>query len=159
MSVHCGGVALCTQYIGSRPSWACELKLAVGVAAEIEPKFQLAFDGVYNAQPLPNSNFDGDLDINYNQTIDETITQLIDKYYPPASGWEPPSYPAVNTSVYIPAQTPTYSTYAAATVPSGVISSAGTIMHMGYDIFEDLGLLVIVIPLAILAILWKFTGG
>lgn len=133
--------------------------LAVGVAAEIEPKFQLAFDGVYNAQPLPDANFDGDLDINYNQTIDETITQLIDKYYPPASGWEPPSYPAVNTSVYIPADVPSYSTYAVQTMPDSVLTDTKNVFSLSWGVFDGLGLIPLFIPLVILALFWRFTGG
>lgn len=133
--------------------------LAVGVAAEIEPKFQLAFDGVYNAQPLPDANFDGDLDINYNQTIDETITQLIDKYYPPASGWEPPSYPAVNTSVYIPADVPSYSTYSVQTMPDSVLDDTKNVFSLSWGVFDGLGLIPILIPLVILALFWRFTGG
>lgn len=126
---------------------------SLNVAEQLQPQFEAIFDAIYSEQP--------DIDMEFNQDNNVFDYPSIVNPLPdvPGGGWEPPSYPAVNTSVYIPAQTPTYSTYAAATVPAGVISSAGTIMHMGYDIFEDLGLLVIVIPLAILAILWKFTGG
>lgn len=129
--------------------------LAVGVAAEIEPKFQLAFDGVYNAQPLPDANFNGDLDINYNQTIDDTINQLIDKYYPPASGWEPPSYPAVNTSAFIPA---TYPTFEVSTIPPDYGEVLGETLTNGWDMADSLGLTAILVPFTILILLWRFTG-
>lgn len=139
--------------------------LAAGLAANIVPQFQAVFDGTYSAQPDIDSN-DWSVSNLTNNYIDDysdlvvdisnEVQEILDSRSPV---WVPPRYPAVNTSVYIPAQTPTYSTYAAATVPAGVISSASTFMHMGFDLFEDLGLLVIIIPCAILAILWKFTGG
>ena len=128
-------------------------KLANIVTNQLEAEFKPVFDAVYDLQPDINVEFNHDNNVFDYPSIVNPLPDVS------GGGWEPPSYPAVNTSVYIPAQTPIYSTYAAATVPSGVISSAGTFMHMGYDIFEDLGLLVIIIPLAILAILWKFTGG
>lgn len=136
--------------------------LGAAVGAQLTPEFDANFNGVYESQPDIGLTFDPDnLHNDYNQQFNDLVidVQTVIDSLKPSPPWVPPTYPAVNTSVYIPAQTPTYSTYAAVTVPSGVISSAGTFMHMGYDIFEDLGLLVIVIPLAILAILWKFTGG
>lgn len=139
--------------------------LAAGLAAQIAPQFDAVFDGVYSAQPDIDSNswsFDS-LTNNYVDDyaslvvdIDNKVQEIIDSRSPV---WVPPRYPAVNTTVYIPATVPSYETYAVQTVPSGLISQSGTWLRMSYDIFDDLGLVVIVIPLVILGLFWRFTGG
>ena len=73
--------------------------------------------------------------------------------------WDPPKYPALNTSVYIPANVPTYQTYAAQTMPSSYVEATGDWFYFGYGLFDDLGLTVFVIPLVILGLFWRFTGG
>lgn len=132
--------------------------LTAKIEADITPKFDLAFKGVYENQP----DIDGDFtvnDKNYIDITDKYITDIVDKFYPPASGWEPPSYPAVNTSVYIPADVPSYETYAVQTVPSSILTQSGSWLHLSYDFFDDLGLIVYIIPLVILGLFWRFTGG
>lgn len=140
--------------------------LAAALGAAIIPEFQGLFDGTFELQPEIGANF-GDspaLDFNYNSDFDLTIENLFKELFPDTGGgggssWEPPFYPAVNTSTYIPATVPNYETYAVQTVPDGVLSSARSYMSLGWDLFDGLGLVALVIPLAILGILWKFTGG
>lgn len=132
--------------------------LTAKIEADITPKFDLAFKGVYSNQP----DIDGDFtvnDKNYIDITDKYITDIVDKFYPPASGWEPPSYPAVNTSVYIPADVPSYSTYAVQTMPDSVLNDTKNVFSLSWGVFDGLGLIPLFIPLVILALFWRFTGG
>lgn len=72
--------------------------------------------------------------------------------------WVAPTYPAVNTSVYIPAVVPSYSTYAAVTAPANVLANSKNVLQNGWTFLDVLGLLPLIIPLTIVAILWRFTG-
>lgn len=136
--------------------------LGAALGAELEGKFKPAFEGTFSAQPEIGLDF-SDNPNNYIDLVNDFVIDLIDENFPSlpdgGGGWEPPSYPAVNTSVYITPDVPSYETYAAQTVPAGVLSSAHTLVQTGWDLFDDLGLLVVVIPLAIFGLLWKFTGG
>lgn len=129
--------------------------LAGLIAAEIIPKFQGTFDAVFEAQPEIGFGFDTALDLN----MVDTSIDLVNNRVVSSGVWVPPSYPAVNTSIYIPADVPSYSTYAAATIPATYIDGAGDWLFFGYDLFDSLGLLIFVVPLVILALFWRFTGG
>ena len=139
--------------------------LAAALGAAITPEFQGLFDGTFELQPEIGANFDNSpsLDFNYTTDFDLSIDNLFKELFPDYGGgggsWEPPTYPSVNTSTYIPASVPSYETYVMQTVPDGVLSSARTYMSLGWDLFDGLGLVALVIPLALLGILWKFTGG
>ena len=129
--------------------------------ANIMPVVGLAAQGVvdvvtdfYSNMPDFNVSWDTGGDNNY-----------FDLPYQPDNGggnvvvWDPPKYPALNTSVYIPANVPTYQTYAAQTMPSSYVEGTGDWFYFGYGLFEELGLTVFVIPLVILGLFWRFTGG
>ena len=94
-------------------------------------------------------------DKNYIDITDQYITDIVDKFYPPASGWEPPSYPAVNTSAFIPA---TYPTFEVSTIPPDYGEVLGESLTNGWDMADGLGLTAILVPFIILILLWRFTG-
>ena len=104
-----------------------------------------------------------DWNTNFNTTRDNDYYLLPWEPEPEPGGdvvvWDPPKYPALNTSVYIPANVPTYQTYAAQTIPASYIEGTGDWFYFGYGLFDDLGLTVFVIPLVILGLFWRFTGG
>lgn len=126
--------------------------LAGAVAGALVPELQGAFEGVFSLQP--------DIGLPFNSTNNnKNYIDLIVEDDSGGGSWSPPDYPAVNTSVYIPANIPTYSTYAAQTMPASYIDGAGDWLFAGYDIFDSLGLLVVIIPLVILGLFWRFTGG
>lgn len=129
--------------------------LAVGVAAELDAKFKPAFDGVYGAQPDIGANFTNNTN-NYLDIVEDFAVDLINKQYPPASGWIPPKYPSVNTSAYIPV---TYPTIPTATYPQGYLESMGDTLTEGQDIFDTFGVLDIIIPIVIFLVLWRILGG
>lgn len=78
---------------------------------------------------------------------------------PPSAHWESPTYPAVNTSAYIPADVPSYGTYAIQTAPATVITGSGKVMSLGWGLMDSLGFIALIIPLCILGIFWDLTGG
>lgn len=132
--------------------------LATTVSASLQPEFQAVLDAVFDLQPEVGVEFNGTNNVyNYPEIINPQ--PIVTSVPGGGSSWEPPSYPAVNTSIYIPADVPNYETYAIQTVPDGVLSSARTYMSLSWDLFDGLGLVALVIPLAILGLLWKFTGG
>ena len=127
--------------------------LAGALAGALIPEFQGAFDLVYGAQPAIGMDFNA-----INNTLDY-LDLIQDNQGGDLSVWEPPSYPAVNTSTYIPASVPNYETYALQTIPDEYIEGTGDWFFFGYDLIDSLGLLVFVIPLVILGLFWRFTGG
>lgn len=131
--------------------------LAAALGALIDPDFGAAVQGVYSAQPEIGLDFNTPLDLNLPDLVDDYLQSIT--VYPPSDGWEPPSYPAVNTSTYIPASVPSYETYALQTIPDEYIEGTGDWFFFGYDLLDSLGLLVFVIPLVILGLFWRFTGG
>ena len=84
--------------------------LAGALAGALIPEFQGAFDLVYGAQPAIGMEFNAT-----NNTLDY-LDLIEDNSGGDLTVWEPPSYPAVNTSAYIPA---TYPTVPTNTLPSG----------------------------------------
>lgn len=131
--------------------------LAAALGALIDPDFGAAVQGVFSAQPEIGLDFNTPLDLNLPDLVDDYLQSIT--VYPPSDGWEPPSYPAVNTSTYIPASVPSYETYALQTIPDEYIEGTGDWFFFGYDLIDSLGLLVFVIPLVILGLFWRFTGG
>ena len=136
--------------------------LIPSITTAITPTLQLGIDSLFDSLldffgNMPDIGNQWDLTLDNNNYFDIIPLDPDD----PGGGqvWDPPKYPAVNTSVYIPAEIPTYSTYAAVTIPSTYIEGTGDWFYFGYNLFDDLGLLVFVIPLAILSIFWRFTGG
>lgn len=131
--------------------------LAGALAGLIDPDFKGVVDGTFSAQPEIGLDFNTPLDLNLPDLVDDYLQSIT--VYPPSDGWEPPSYPAVNTSTYIPASVPSYETYALQTIPDEYIEGSGDWFFFGYDLIDSLGLLVFVIPLVILGLFWRFTGG
>ena len=108
--------------------------LAGALGGLIDPDFNGALGGVFGAQPQIGFGFDTPLDLNLPELFDDFIDSLV--VYPPSGGWEPPSYPAVNTSAFIPATYPTYSTV---TIPQDMAQNMGKILTSGWDIFDTRG--------------------
>lgn len=125
--------------------------LQANISAPLELQFKSLFDDIYSFQP--------DIGLEFNETNNTIDYPSIVNPLPPSGGWQPPSYPAVNTSVYIPAEVPTYQTYALQTIPDSYISGTGDWFYFAYDLFDGLGLLVFIVPLVILGLFWRFTGG
>lgn len=129
--------------------------LGVALGAELDAKFKPAFEGVYGAQPDIGLSFT-DNNNNYIDLVDDYVVDLIAQQYPPASGWQPPKYPPVNTSAYIPV---TYPTIPTATYPQGYLESMGDTLSEGQDIFDTFGVIDIIIPIVIFLVLWRILGG
>lgn len=121
-------------------------------------------DNYFKFMPDIGFEWNPDLELNNNNYLELSPPDLPDD---PGGGggggsivtWVPPQYDPVNTSVYIPAVVPSYSTYVAATAPAHVITGGKNVFSMGYGVLDTLGLWSLVIPLAVFAILWRFTGG
>ena len=127
--------------------------LAGALAGLIDPDFTGALGGVFNAQPEIGLGFDTPLDLNLPDLVDDYLQSIT--VYPPSTGWEPPSYPAVNTSAYIPA---TYPTVPTNTLPSGYAEDMGDVLTNGWDMYDALGLTALFIPIIVLLLFWRFTG-
>lgn len=135
--------------------------LAAGLAAQIVPQFEGVFNGVYQAQPdIDSSDWSvSNLTNNYVEDysdlvvdISNEVQEILDSRSPV---WVPPRYPAVNTSAFIPAQVPTIPTN---TLPSYIGVQMGESLSLGWDLFDHLGLAVIVVPIILMLLLWRFTG-
>lgn len=129
--------------------------LLAGIGAELDTKFKPVFDGVYSLQPDVGADFTDNTN-NYLDIFDDYIVDIIDTKFPPSAGWQPPKYPAVNTSAYIPV---TYPTIPTATYPQGYLESMGDTLTEGQDIFDTFGVLGIIIPIVIFLVLWRILGG
>ena len=127
--------------------------LAGALAGLIDPDFKGVLDGTFSAQPEIGLGFDTPLDLNLPDLVDDYLQSIT--VYPPSTGWEPPSYPAVNTSAYIPA---TYPTIPTNTLPSGYAEDMGDVLTNGWDMYDALGLTALFIPIIVLLLLWRFTG-
>lgn len=130
--------------------------LAAALGAAITPTFEGVFDGTFDLQPEIGADFDlaPDLDLNFPDLVDDFIDSITVQL-PGGSGWEEPSYPAVNTSAYIPA---TYPVVPTATYPTSYLSNMGDTLTEGWDIFDALGVLGFLIPIILFCALWRFTG-
>ena len=135
--------------------------LIPNITAAITPTLQLGIDSLFDSLldffgNMPDIGNQWDLTLDNNNYFD--IIPL-DPDDPGGGGsWDPPDYPAVNTSVYIPAVVPSYSTYAAVTAPANVLANSKNVLQNGWTFLDVLGLLPLIIPLTIVAILWRFTG-
>ena len=74
-------------------------------------------------------------------------------------GWQEPFYPEINTEPYITATIPSYSNYMSQTVNQNIIDSSSRTMTMGWSFLDSLGLTAFIIPLVLLGILWRASGG
>lgn len=135
--------------------------LAAGLAAQIVPQFEGVFNGVYQAQPdIDSSDWSvSNLTNNYVEDysdlvvdISNEVQEILDSRSPV---WVPPRYPAVNTSAFIPAQVPSIPTN---TLPTNIGAQMGETLSLGWDLFDHLGLAVIVVPIIVMLLLWRFTG-
>ena len=130
--------------------------LAAALGAAITPTFEGIFDGTFDLQPEIGADFslDPELEFNWPDLVDDFIDSITVQL--PGGGWVEPSYPAVNTSAYIPA---TYPVVPTATYPANYLSDMGDTLNEGWDLFDALGLLAFLIPIVIFCALWRFTGG
>lgn len=127
--------------------------LAGALGALIDPTLQGLLDATFGAQPDIGVSFDSpDLELNNNYI--NMVTNWLDSLvnYPV---WTAPEYPAVNTSAFIPATYPTYSTV---TIPDDMAQNMGDILTTGWGIFDTLGILGFICPIIIMLLLWRFTG-
>lgn len=121
-------------------------------------------DNYFKFMPDIGFEWNPDLELNNNNYLELAPPDVPDD---PGGGggggsivtWVPPQYDPVNTSVYIPAVVPSYSTYVAATAPAQVLTGGKNVFSMGYGILDTLGIWSLIIPLAIVGIFWRFTGG
>lgn len=117
------------------------------------PEFKNAFDLVYSAQPEIGLAFDATNNVlNY-------IDLIEDQTGGGGSVWIPPEYPEIDTQAVITATIPDYQVYVTQTVAENVITSSGRVLNMGWSFMDTLGLISIAVPLAVLAIFWRITGG
>lgn len=132
--------------------------LGAALGAAITPTFEPIFDGTFSLQPEIGADFDlsPSLDFDYPSLLDDFISSITING---GGSWEPPSYPAVNTSTYIPATVPDYQELYTVTVDPEIIDGVKNMAQTGIDICFASGILGLVIPLVIFGLLWKFTGG
>lgn len=132
--------------------------LGAALGAAITPTFEPIFDGTFSLQPEIGADFDlsPSLDFDYPSLLDDFISSITING---GGSWEPPSYPAVNTSTYIPATVPDYQELYTVTVDPEIINGVKNMAQSGIDICFASGILGLVIPLVIFGLLWKFTGG
>lgn len=135
------------------------------IKAGLQPSIDIGMDSLFDRlfdfySQMPDIGFEWSPDLDNYNYFEVDLPDLPDSGGGGSgSVWVPPEYEPVNTSVYIPAVVPSYSTYAAVTVPSSVIVGSRNFFQTGWIFLDDLGLVVIIIPVAIVALLWKFTGG
>lgn len=122
--------------------------LQSSISAPLELQFKSLFDDIYSFQPDIGLEFN-----DTNNTID--YPSIVNPLPPSTGGWEPPSYPAVNTSAFIPAEYPTIPTE---TMPPAYGQAIGSTLQHGWDFFDGIGLLAFIIPMVVLLLLWRFTG-
>ena len=124
--------------------------LAGALGGLINPDFNGLLGGVFDAQPQIGLGFDTPLDLNLPDLVGDYLNSITVQ-----PSWDAPQYPAVNTSAFIPATYPTYSTV---TIPQDMAQNMGKILTSGWDIFDSLGVLSFVVPIIIMLLLWRFTG-
>lgn len=132
-------------------------KLNAKINADIIPEFQNTFDLVYKNQPEIGLDFNTPLDLDLPDISNKLIDDLVIKGG--SGGWEEPSYPEINTEPYITGTIPNYSNYMAQTVDANVINSSGKALSMGWGFLDSLGLISLMIPLVIVGLLWRASGG
>ena len=132
--------------------------LAAGIAGLISPDFKGNFDLVYDSQPDIGGNDWTNLNNNYNTDIENKLNDLdlVVKDLLPGEPFTVPYYPPVNTSAFIPAQYPTIPV--TATFHPNYVKAVGNTLNNGWNLFDSLGLCVIVVPVVIMLLLWRLTG-
>lgn len=131
--------------------------LAAALGAAITPTFEGIFDGTFDLQPEIGADFNlsPDLEFNWPDLVDDFINSITIQ----APGWNEPYYPEINTEPYITGTIPSYSNYMAQTVDANVINSSGKALSMGWGFLDSLGLISLMIPLVIVGLLWRASGG
>lgn len=129
--------------------------LATKISTDIIPEFKNTFDLVYENQPEIGFDFNSSLDFDYNKLSSDIIYSLV----PAGSGWTPPEYPEIDTQPIVTATVPNYQVYATQTVPSNFITKSGKFVSIGWSFLDTLGLVALIIPLAMVALFWRITGG
>lgn len=131
-------------------------KLTAKINADIVPHFDATFKGVYENQPEIGMDFNSDLSLNLPDISNQLVNDLvINSGGGGGSSWEPPSYPAVNTSAFIPA---TYPTFTIQTIPPAYGEVMGETLSNGWDILDSLGIISLLVPFVIIILFWRFTG-
>lgn len=130
--------------------------LTAQIEADITPKFDFAFKGVYENQPDIGGDFTTN-DNNYIDITDKYIIDIVDKYYP-ATSCTVPTYPAVDTA---PLVSYTYPVLPTETVPQSVLDDVGTVVGIGFDTFDTLGTAIMgtLIALAVLGAVSYYIWG
>lgn len=128
--------------------------LAGAIGAEVTPILTGLFNGTFALQPSIGADFSlsPSLDYNYIDIVDDFINKLIING---GGSWEPPSYPAVNTQPIITAQIPTYNL---STIPPAMGQVISQSLGNGWDMFDSLGILSILVPCVLIIVFWRFTG-
>lgn len=136
------------------------------VKANLQPSIDVGLDSLFDRLldfygNMPDIGLEWSPDLDNNNYWEIELPDLPDSGGGGGSGsvWVPPEYEPVNTSVYIPAVVPSYSTYVAATAPAHVLTGGKNVFSMGYGVLDTLGIWSLVVPLAIVGIFWRFTGG
>ena len=101
-------------------------------------------------------DFNSDLSLNLPDISNQLVNDLvINSGGGGGSSWEPPSYPSVNTSAFIPA---TYPTFTIQTIPPAYGEVMGETLSNGWDILDSLGIISLLVPFVIIILFWRFTG-
>lgn len=131
--------------------------LLAGAGAMVQPQIEPVFDSTFDAQPEINGNFTGDLPLNVNNDFDLGLKDLLD-ILRPVPPWEPPTYPPVNTE---PLVSYTYPVLPTNTVPQNVLDDVGTVVGIGFDVFDTLGTAIMgtLIALAVLGAVSYYIWG
>lgn len=143
------------------------------ITNEYVSKFDTAFTGVYSNQPDVGGDFTQNTN-NYIDDVDKHIEDILKKYEDENRGikvyWDYPKYDSLGGSgsdgstpdlpdFEITGFVPDYSNYTSQTLPAGAVSNAKAVADIGWNLFDNLGLIPVIIPLVILGLLWKLTGG
>lgn len=139
--------------------------LSAAINNTFAPEFQAAFDSVYSAQPQIGYEFNANNNtLNYPDLIVDNSGDTAIHVY-----WDYPQYESLDSvvsgstsdlpDINVTGFVPDYSNYTSETIPVDVISNSKAVVDIGWNLFDSLGLIPFIIPLVLLAILWKLTGG
>ena len=120
------------------------------VTNQLEAEFKPIFDSVYELQP--------DIDSEFNQNNNVFDYPSIVEPLSPSDGWQPPTYPPVSTD---PLVSYTYPVLPTETVPQNVLDDVGTVVGIGFDVFDTLGTAIMgtLIALAVLGAVSYYIWG
>lgn len=146
--------------------------LGDALSADITPTFQDLISNTYDNQPDIGVNFhDNQNDINFNDLLHDLLGDIVNNNDGDAIKvvWDYPKYDALGSvgtgttpdlpDFEVTGFVPDYSAYTSQTLPVGAVSNAKAVGDIGWNLFDSLGLIPIIIPLVLLALLWKLTGG